>query len=303
MRIRYSWFVLTLFLIFSFLYTSACYALSAKNTIMVGPFEVRAGLGAAATIGQPLQDMMTEALQHSGRFIVTERPQIQAGLAEQDFAQSGRTSSIGAPQIGKITNARIMVTGAVTEFDPGVSGSRAGINIGGFGASSSSATAYVAVTIRLVDTTTMQVIDSQRVEGRANAKGGSIGYQGGSFGGSLGGFRKTPVGSACQQAVNAALAFIIQRMDSVPSYGSIASIDQYGIIINLGGESGVSIGSRFNVLRSGAEIIDPTTGVSLGSREQLVGTIEVITVDPRFATATAVSGDNFVVGDKIQLVP
>ncbi|MCH7590071.1 hypothetical protein IIB34_03425 [PVC group bacterium] len=289
-----------LFIILFLILSSTAWAIGPKKTIMVGSIENKAGASSQFAIGNALEDMLTESLQKTGQFIITERPQLQAGLAEQDFAQSGRTSVVGRPQLGKITNAQIMITGAVSEFDPSSSGNRAGLNIKGFGAGVSQATAYLAVVIRIIDMTTMQVLDSQRVEGYAKAGGANFSYQGGNIGGNIGGFRKTPIGKACQEAINQAVAYITDRLQNVFGQGAIAAIDQYGIIINIGGESGVKTGDKFNVLKKGSEIIDPTTGVSLGTREQWTGTIEIVSVDPKFATARSISGNNFAIGDSIQ---
>ena len=272
-----------------------------QKTIMVGNFEVKAGFEALPAIGEPLQDMMTEALVQSGRFIVTERPQLATGLAEQDFANSGRTSAIGRPATGKITNAQYMITGAVTEYDSSASGTGAGLNIQGFSVGGNQTSAHIGVIIRIMDTTTMQVVDSQRVEGRAIARGGSLGYQGGNVGGGLSGFRKTPIGEACQNAINSALSFILARLEqTAPSQFTIAMIEGHDIVINVGGEAGIRPGQQFNVLNTGAEIIDPVTGISLGSRQKIVGIIEIVTVDAKFATARPLGGGPFSVGDILQ---
>jgi len=275
-----------------------------KKVIMVGEIENKAGGGAVAAIGDPLEEMLTEALMKSGRFIIAERPQIVAGLQEQDFAMSGRTSAVGRPQIGKITNAQIMIAGAVSEFDSSSSGGQQAFSYGGFGFGMNQATAHVAVIIRLIDLTTMQVIDSQRVEGKAKASGASFSYQdSGGWGGSLGGFKKTPIGKACQQAINDALVYIIQRMESIPWQGAIAAIDQYGIIINNGGENGIKIGDRFTVFKTGQDIIDPTTGVSLGSRKFRSGVLEIVSVDAKFSTCKSVEGAEFAIGDILEYLP
>ncbi|MCH7590070.1 hypothetical protein IIB34_03420 [PVC group bacterium] len=275
-----------------------------KKVIMVGKIENKAGGGAQIAIGDPLEEMMTEALIKSNRFIIAERPEMLAGLQEQDFAQSGRTSAVGGAQIGKITNAQIMVTGAITEFDASSGGGQQAFSYGGFGIGFNQAQAHVAVTIRLVDLTTMQVIDSQRVEGKAKAGGATFSYQdSGGWGGSLGGFRKTPIGKASQDAINKALAYIIQRMDSIPWQGAIAVIDQYGIVINNGGENGIKIGDHFVVFQPGPDIIDPSTGVSLGSRKKRVGLLEIISVDAKFSTAKALEGNDFNVGYIIEYMP
>ena len=62
---------------------------SLKKLVAVEEFENKAGAASNWKIGTGMADMLTDALIHSGNFIVLERQAVQSVLAEQDFAASG----------------------------------------------------------------------------------------------------------------------------------------------------------------------------------------------------------------------
>ena len=51
------------------------------------------------------------------------------------------------------------------------------------------------------------------------------------------------------------------------------------------GEDGVDMGDRLTVMSKGEELIDPETGISLGSSDSELGDIEVIQVAEKFSIA------------------
>ena len=271
-----------------------------KKMIAVMDFENKAGAAANFKIGSGMAEMLTTSLINSGRFIVVERQAIQDVLAEQDFGASGRTAPEAAAKFGRILNAQIMVRGAVTEFAQSTSGGGQGFSYKGFSLGMSGGKAHVAVNIRLYDSTTGQVLDSQRCEGLASSSGLSFGYSESDWGVGTSTFKATPLGEATQRAIDDAVYFIARRMQDVIWEGRIVTVKGPAVYLNCGATSGVQAGDSFNVYRPGEELIDPATGISLGSETTMLGRVQIVEVQDKFSKATAVSGTGFKRGDIIR---
>ena len=277
-----------------------------KKNIAVMDFENKAGVAAQWNLGSGMAEMLTTALVESGRFNVVERKAITDVLREQDFGASGRTTNVGAAKIGKILNAQVLIRGAVTEFDTRTSGGGNVFSFAGVDVGLSGSTAHVAVNVRMYDATTGEVIDSLRVEGKATSGGISGGYSGADLGGFNFGssaFTKTPLGKATQKAINEAVYLISERMENIPWQGKIVTIKSDTVYINAGNNDNILAGSEFVIYRKGEDLIDPDTGISLGSEDTKIGRIQVVSVEDKFSKAKATSGSisNFKRGDIVSL--
>lgn len=277
-----------------------------KKNIAVMDFENKAGVAAQWELGTGMAEMLTTALFDSGRFVLVERQAINDVIAEQDFGASGRTTEAGAATIGKILNAQVLIRGAVTEFsfksqDAGSLVSFAGVNLGLSGSN-----AHVAINIRLYDSTTGEVIESMRVEGKASAGGISGGYSGMDLGGlnfGTSAFYKTPLGKATQKTIDQAVYLISQKMQEIPWEGKIVTVKDDTVYINAGETSNVRVGDGFTVYNKGEELVDPDTGISLGSEDSKAGRIEIFNVEEKFSKAHAIAGSpaGFKRGDIVKI--
>lgn len=195
-----------------------------KARIAVADFEVKAAK-ATGEIGTGLKEMLTTALMNSNRFSVVERQVLKALMQEQELAASGAAvQDQGGAQRGKIKTADLIITAAVTEFEPNTSGGSAGIGGGGrakgflggmLGGSLNKA--HMAMDIRIVDTSTSEVLATTRVQGQAtDAEGGiGIGFLGNfGLGAGLSGYSKTPMEKAIRVCIIEAVKYISQ---SVPA--------------------------------------------------------------------------------------
>jgi curli biogenesis system outer membrane secretion channel CsgG len=271
-----------------------------KKAIAVADFENKTSWEGQWSLGTGMSNQLITALIATGRFTVLEREDIHGILAEQDFGQSGRTVQQGGAQIGKIQKAQILVKGAVTEFATNTSDQTGGLNIKGFNIGGASSEAKVTVDIRIYDTTTSQVLDSQNCTGIAKAGGMAISYTDQDWGIGGSNFEKTPLGQATRQAIDQAVRFIVARMENVRWQGKIVSVKENVIFINHGKQSNIMVKDKFEVFKPGEELIDPDTGANLGSEETRIGEIEVVEVQDKFAKAVPVSGTGFDKGDIIR---
>jgi curli biogenesis system outer membrane secretion channel CsgG len=166
-------------------------------------------------IGDGMADMLATALFNSNRFIVLERSTLSDVLSEQDLGASGRVSQETAAPIGQIEGAELLVTGAVTGYEPDAGG--LGGAIGGlFGSpygeiASSIKNSYLAIDIRVIDTRTSRILAAGTVEGRATDFGAGFAVIGGSLGGGLSGWSKTPMEKALRVCLAKAVEFITNR--------------------------------------------------------------------------------------------
>ena len=252
-------------------------------------------------IGEGMAEMLITALVESGRFIVVERKELDDVIREQDLGTGGRISPETAAKVGKILGAQILIRGAVTEFEESKSGKGGGIGYKGIVVGGSKVRGYVATEIRLVDSTTGQVLDSHRSTGESKKGGLSIGVRSGdvSFEGS--GFKKTAMGEAVNKAIRDMVDYIMAKMKEVPWQGRIVMVKEGKVYVNAGSNSNINSGDTFDVFKPGEELIDPETGLSLGSEETKVGKIKVASVKDKFSIASVVSGSGFARKDILRI--
>ncbi len=193
-----------------------------KARIAVADFDVKAAK-ARGEIGSGLREMLVTALLNSSRFSVLERQALSAVMQEQELAASGAAQQGSGPQRGKIKTADLIITAAVTEFEPEASGGSAGIGGGGgigsgilgglLGASLNKA--HMALDIRIVDASTSEVLASTRVQGQANDIAGGImgGFMGSwGLGAGLSGYANTPMEKAIRICIIEAVRYISQTI-------------------------------------------------------------------------------------------
>src|ERR1019366_7052604 len=69
-----------------------------------------------ANVGDGMADMLTTALQQTGKFIVVERNQLSSAVEEQTMAKDGAVQAATGAKSGQLIGAGYIVTGSVTEF-------------------------------------------------------------------------------------------------------------------------------------------------------------------------------------------
>ena len=178
-----------------------------------------------AAAAEGLRDMMTTALVQSKRFRVLERQNIDSLKQEMELTSEGLTDDSGIKK-GSFKGAELVVMAAVTGWDPGTSGTTAKLGglLGGRSASVLGAIgggykkSMMAMDVRIVDTSTTEVLAATRVETVARdvsisgALGGLTG--GGALGAGLGTYAKTPMEKAIRTTIYEAVKYIA---DNTPS--------------------------------------------------------------------------------------
>ena len=152
-------------------------------------------------VGSELQDMLASELVSTKAFQVLERKEIDAVLGEQELGESGRVDRSTKAKIGKIKGAKYLVAGTVSAFEESTSGTGGGIGIGGFSIGGKKEKAYMAVDVKVIDTTTAEIVDARTVEASSSSGGLNLGVSRGIFPGSLSKYEKTPTGKAIRACI------------------------------------------------------------------------------------------------------
>jgi len=279
-----------------------------------------------------IEEMLTTALANTHRFILLERKALDQTLAEQDFGESGRMASSSAAKIGRMLGAQEMIFGAVNEWSPGKSktggalGAVASGFLGGFGAKKKEA--EIAMSFRIVDATTGEVLASITERAKTTSWGIGLGGAGGGGGGLFGYEKDSPINYAVMSCLNKIAYKIAMALKDRPWSGSVIVAKAQEappppappppkpttgktkkstspaappapppppppppkIYLNAGTNAGIMQGMRMEIDSLGEEIVDPETGLTLDRERTRIGLVEVASVQDRLSIVSIVEG-------------
>src|SRR6202051_4638674 len=201
--------------------TSPC--LAQKKRVAVLNFEygtvrsnTQAIFGTDQDVGKGISDMLVQKLVQDGKYSVIERNALDKVLGEQNFSNSDRADASTAAKIGRILGVDAIIIGSITQFgrdDQHTNVGGGGYGLGKFGlggVGTSKSKAVVAVSARVINTSTAEIMAA--VTGKGESSRGStslIGAGGGGGGGGGGGldmgssnFANTILGEAVRAAVD-----------------------------------------------------------------------------------------------------
>lgn len=282
---------------------------------------VAAMFGQDVDVGKGITDLLVTDLVKDGTYSIIERKALDKILAEQNFSNSDRANPTSAAKIGKLLGVDAMVVGSITQFGNetkntnvgGGGGNWGGFGVGGFGHKKSKA--IVAVTARIVDIDTGEILGVAEGKGESSRESTSMLGGGGNWHGFGGGnadfgssdFQSTIIGEAVKAAVDSMTKEVVADNTKLVTRtiiveGLVAAVDGGQIVLNVGGKQGVKVGDQLNVERVTKEIKDPSTGKVIRRLATAVGVVKVTDVDDISAVCSAVSGTGFKVGDAVKTV-
>jgi curli biogenesis system outer membrane secretion channel CsgG len=147
-------------------------------------------------VGHDLADMLTNELASTEKFKMVERKQLGAVMSEQDLALAGAVKPGTAAKAGKLTGAQYIVTGQVSAFEENTAGTGGGIGFHGVGVGGKKEESYIAVDLRVVNTTSGDIAFTRTVEARSTSKGLAVGVNRGGVSAGFAKVDKTPAGKA-----------------------------------------------------------------------------------------------------------
>jgi len=277
--------------------------------------------GTNVDIGKGITNLLVTNLVKDGTYSIIERSALDKVLAEQNFSNSNRADPTSAAKIGKLLGVDAIVVGAITEFGNetqkknfgGGGGNWGGFGIGGIGHSKSNAN--VAVTARIVNIDTAEILGVAEGKGTSSRSSTSLLGGGGNWHGWGGGnadfgssdFQNTIIGEATKNAVDALTKDMIADAPKVSTRtitidGLVAAVDGAQIVLNVGRKAGVNVGDQLEVVRVTKEIKDPATGAVIRRLSNSIGIVKATDVDDASAVCTPVSGSGFKTGDHVKAV-
>ncbi len=141
----------------------------AENKPVIGVLKFQDETGAMflqGGVGRALTTMLTNELSARPTLTIVERQKLRAVLEEQNLSASGRVSAETSIQIGKLTGAQYLITGTITAFENQVeTKTKRGFLGYGAGIESVDHGGYLAVDLRVIDTTTGEIAYSRTIEG------------------------------------------------------------------------------------------------------------------------------------------
>ena len=152
-------------------------------------------------VGKDLSGMLANELAGTGKFRVVERSKLDKVLDEQDLADSGRIKKSTGAKIGEVTGAQYLVFATVSAFDTKTASTGGGLSFRGISVGGKKEDAYIAIDLRVVDTTSGEVAFTRTVEARASSSGVNLGLYRGGFGGNLEKEQNTPTGKAIRAVI------------------------------------------------------------------------------------------------------
>ena len=180
-------------------------------------------------IGKGVADLIVDGLVEDGSFRVIERKRLDAILAEQNFSSSDRAdpSAASVAKIGKALGVKYLLVGSITKFGTEKKGMSVGG--GGFGriggaigaVGTQKGQANVAITVRMIDSSTGEIMASAKGDGISKRSGLLLGGGGaGSGGGGAGGFSMTSSDyrdTILGEATEAAVKMVVEKLVAAKS--------------------------------------------------------------------------------------
>ncbi len=252
-------------------------------------------------LGEGLTEMLISELFKTGRYTMVERAALTDVVKEQELGQTGLVRKETATKVGELLGAQLLVSGAVTEFEASSGGGGGGIGFAGFSLALRTSSAHVAVDIRLVDSTSGQILKS--FNAAANAQESGLAFAAEQRGVKFGsdGFQKTPLGQATREAIAKAVNFICAESEAVVWTGRVVQVKEQDVYVNAGANMNLRPGVELAAFAKGEELIDPSTGLNLGSRDEFAGIVTLTQVDERFSIGKFEGNGNLKRGDLLKM--
>ncbi len=272
--------------------------------------------GSNQDVGKGITDMLVEKLLKDGQYRIIERKALDKILAEQNFSNSDRADPATAQKLARILGVDAIIMGSITKFgrdDQSKSVGGVGFGPRAFGIGGvkrSEAKAVCAISARLVDTTTGEILAAVTGEGQSKRSGTSlIGGGAGSGGGGIGGFDshasnfgQTLMGEAVTTAVNDVGGQLDTKATSLPTRkvevaGVVADVSGNTLILNIGSKTGLRVGDKLDISRAVRTVTDPTTHKVLKTITNKIGEATVTEIDANSATVNYSGSGPAKVGD------
>ena len=286
-----------------------------KKRVIVDEFDystvktqVQAVFNTQQDIGKGIRAMLVKRIADANNLVVVERAKVDTLMKEQDFNSSNRVKQGAGARVGRISGADAMLSGDIIIFGRDdkkrsvKGGGLFGSVVGGIAASKNEDKAIVAITYRLIDAETSEIIATGEARGESVRKGNALGAIGGALGKGIAGvqvdmtssnFAQTIIGEATQDCVNKLADILKDQTVNMKKTvreveTSVADVSGNTLVIAAGGNDGVNVGEVFEVLQVVREVKDPTTKEVLDRITNKVGEMTITSVRDKISTGNYV---------------
>ncbi|MFQ3207488.1 MAG: curli biogenesis system outer membrane secretion channel CsgG [Glaciecola sp.] len=208
-------------------------------------------------IGKQAADILSARLSNSGQFIMLERDDLDKVKSEQTL--EGVTS--------QIVGADFLIVGSISEFG------RKTTSETGIFSRNKIQQAIATVNVRLIDTTTGQIVFSEEGSGEARAEANTtLGV------GERAAFDSTLNDKAISAAISKVVSDLMENLLNSP-WKAYLIAEQEGQYIMTGGASqGIAAGDEFTILQKGKKIKNPQTGflIELAGKKIATATVALL---------------------------
>lgn len=206
-------------------------------------------------MGKQALDILSTKLASTGKFILLERQDMDKILDELKIAGNQGSQKVGADYL---------IIGSVTEFG------RKNVGDVNLFSRTKTQTVEAAVSIRLVDVSSGQIIYSEEAKGEAETTSKTV------MGlGERTDYDATLSDKAISVAISKLVENIINNCMNRPWKAYFLTYDDNGIIISGGKSQGLRIGDTFDVVEKGKLIENPQTGMKMELPGKTIGKIKV----------------------------
>jgi curli biogenesis system outer membrane secretion channel CsgG len=282
--------------------------------------------GTNVDVGKGIADLMVDNLVRSGVYSVIERKALDKVMTEQNFSNSNRADPTTAAKLGKLLGVDAIIIGSVTEF--GRDDKATNVGAGGFGGigrkygiggvSKRESKAVVALSARMVNVDTAEILAVASGKGESTRGGTSLLGAGGGSGAGGGGaydftssnFGATILGEAVTQAVRGLSGQLDQQSTkltmttrTVEIDGLVADATGGTLILNVGTKAGVKVGDHLKISRAVREVRDPGTGKVIRRVEDKIGEVVINEADEGSSVGAYTGSTPAKVGDRVANLP
>jgi len=253
--------------------------------------EARATAFRAAVPLGSLEGLVTSGFFNTHRFELIERQKIDKLMSELKFNSTELVAGPSASKLGRLLGAQYMLFAEVAEWND----AKNLMNTIGF----AKKTAQVALTYRVLEVATGTIVYSKTFRGEAGSTGIALPFWGQQ--------NNSPVHYALSICVNKAaydFAMVLAKtIKDQPWSGAVAKVDGEIATLNAGSNRGLKPGMTLEVRSKGEEIIDPETGTSLGTDDEVIGSLQITSVSETYSKAVVIEGcKGLKVGDRVGML-
>lgn len=280
--------ILTLFFtaaVFCAFSAGAGFAADERIRVAVMDFRDNSQNGAPA---EAIRDMMVGELSKIPLFSIVERGQLSDIAQEQRMSAQGLTDASTNVEMSQIKAAQYLIAGSITQYHYQASGGVVPVPVPIFGGVAvASEEAHVTVDLRVIDSSTSEVVMTARQTGVANQSQGGLVT-------AYGGFGTGKAGGLLSQATYKAVAKLVSDLQEKilgdrGAYGVLTASTKE-VVCNMGSlNSAVKKGDRYVAYRKGQPIRD-LDGSVIGSSKLYLCTFQITSVEENYSVGKPLKG-------------